>query len=69
MNHIAKMLILPLALVIGMPSCTNGQIDPQKVSDGIKTTCGILIVGASLAVLVNAAVGLTVQSIVDAVCR
>lgn len=55
-----------LSLVLG--SCTNGQIDPQKVIDALKVACGIAVPAATVVAIINAGVGLTVQSVVDIIC-
>ena len=56
------------AAILPIVSCTNGAIDPQKVADAIKTACGIAVPIATVTSIINAAVGATVQFIVDLVC-
>lgn len=57
-----------LAAVPFLSYCTNGQIDPQKVIDALKIACGIAVPAATVVAIVNAGVGLTVQSVVDIIC-
>ncbi len=68
MRKLFQMTALGLALSFGTVSCTGGQIDPVKLTEAIKTSCGIAVVAASIATIINAGVGMTIQAIVDAVC-
>jgi hypothetical protein len=67
MKPIAATLVLALGAA-SLPSCTAGAIDPVKVAELAKTTCGILIAASSVLELINAGAGLTAQALVDMVC-
>ena len=63
-----RRLLLTGAVVLPLVGCTNGAIDPQKVADAIKSACGIAVPLATVTTIINAAVGATVQFVVDLVC-
>jgi|SRR5690349_5074250 len=65
---IARRALLSGIPVLAVVGCSNGQIDPQKVLDGLKAACGIAVPAATVVSIINAAVGSTVQSIVDLIC-
>jgi len=51
-----------------LAACTGGQIDPQKVLDGLKAACGIAVPVATVIAVINASVGPTVNGVVDLLC-
>ena len=75
-----SMSLAPGMAVLTLAGCTNGQVDPQKVVDVVKTACAIAVPAAVVASIIATlraasaarqeagATAPTVQAIVDLIC-
>jgi len=51
----------------GTSSCSS-TLDPAVIAADIKTACGIAVVAATIAQIINAGVGMSAQAIISLVC-
>lgn len=56
------------ASTFALVACTNNQLDPHKIADDIKLACTIAVPLATITTIISAAVGMTMQGIVNMVC-
>jgi hypothetical protein len=53
---------------LGVAGCTNNQIDPAKVIDGIKTACGIAVTAATIVAIIGLDPTMSISAIINLVC-
>ena len=60
---------IPSGLALALLGCSStGTIDPTAVANALKSGCGIAIPLATITTIINAAIGATLETIINLIC-